>query len=123
MKSLTLLLFCMSSITSGVAMAYEAGTCTPHRIYSETYENSKTVASRMRPSVTLSQEWSDARIIAAFGLTHAIADGAVQGPDGTQKTYRVRKNKISILRSVSTGLVIRVNRGHYAGYWIVDYCH
>jgi hypothetical protein len=125
MKSVALLLFSMSLVASEIALAHHTDTCTPLKIHRETYphENSKTVAAAMRSHVTLSPDWGDARILAAFGFTHAKADDAVQGADGTQANYHVRKTRISIVRSVSTGLVVRVSHGRYVGDWIVEPCH
>jgi hypothetical protein len=68
----------------------------------------------------LSPGWNDAQILAAFGFTHATAADSEQGVDGTQATYHVGKTRITIVRSASTGLVIRINRGRYAGYWLVE---
>jgi len=77
----------------------------------------------MPSHVTLSPEWDDTRILAAFGFTHAKVDGDTRGADGNQVDYHVGKNKVDIVRSASTGMVFRVSDGRYAGYWFVEPCH
>jgi hypothetical protein len=76
----------------------------------------------MRSHITLSPEWDDVRILAAFGFMHAIADDTVPGADGAQANYHVGKTRISIVRSASTGLVVGINDGRYAGDWMVGPC-
>lgn len=125
MKSAALLLVAMVLGESAVAAGLDTHKCLPRDIHRETYsdESSKTLAAATRSKVKLASDWNDGQILAAFGFTQATAADSEQGIDGTQAAYRVGKTSISIVRSASTGLVIRINRGRYAGYWIVEPCY
>ena len=124
MKSTVFLLLAMSLGGSTVALGQDTHKCTPHDVQRETHadESSKTLAAAMRSKVKLSPGWNDPQILAAFGFNDATAARGEQGVDGTQATYHAGKTMISIVRSASTGLVIRINRGRYAGYWMVEPC-
>jgi hypothetical protein len=110
---------------STVALGQNMHKCTPHEVQRETHTggSSKTLAASMRPKIKLLPEWNDARILAALGFTDATAAHGEQGVDGTEATYHAGKTMITIVRSASTGLVIRINRGRHAGYWIVEPCN
>ena len=97
----------------------------PRAIHREIFpgESSKDVAVAMRTNVTLSPNWDDSRILAAFGFSSAVADrNSTPGIDGSQVSYRVGKAKIHIVRSYSTGLVVTINNGRYSGAWLVEPC-
>jgi hypothetical protein len=125
MKSTALLLLAMTVGGSTVALAQVTHKCAPHEVHRETYsdESSEVLAVAMRSKVKLSPEWNDAQILSAFGFTNATAANGEQGIDGIQATYHAGKTMITIVRSVSTGLVIRITRGRHAGYWIVEPCN
>ena len=125
MKSAALLLLAMTMGGSTVALGQDTHRCTAHEVQRETHadEGSKTLAAAMRSKVKLSPEWNDAQILSAFGFADATAAHSEQGVDGTQATYHAGKTMITIVRSASTGLVIRINRGRHAGYWIVEPCN
>jgi hypothetical protein len=125
MTSAALVLLAMTLSESTIALAQDMHKCMPRDIHRETHsdESAKTLAAAMRSKIKLSPDWNDAEILAAFGFTHPTAADNEQGVDGTQATYRVGKTSITIVRSASTGLVIMINRGRHAGYWIVEPCY
>ena len=115
----------MSLVTSQIAVGQGAHKCTPRKIYWEVYpgESFTNVGGAKRLYVTLSPDWDDTRILTAFGFTHAIVAGGVRGADGSQVDYQTGKTKVTITRSASTGIVVSVKGGRYAGNWIVEPCH
>jgi len=125
MKRLSILLFTVGLITSEIALGQDTDKCAPRTIHQEIYpgESSKEVAAAMRTAVTLWSKWEDSRILAAFGFTKAVADrDTVHGVDGRQLSYHVGKTKVTIVRSYSSGMVVTVSNGRYAGAWLVDRC-
>lgn len=125
MKSAALLLLAMALGGNTVAAGLDTHQCLPRDIHRETYldDSAKTLAAAMRSKVKLASDWNDGQILAAFGFTQATAADSEQGIDGTQAAYHMGKTSISIVRSASTGLVISINRGPYAGHWIVEPCY
>jgi hypothetical protein len=124
MRSAALLLLAMTVGGSTIALGQDMHKCMLGDVHRETDsdESSEMVAAAKRSKVKLSPEWNDAQILRAFGLTHATAADSKQGVDGSQAAYHMGKTSITIVRSASSGLVIRINRGRYAGYWIVAPC-
>ena len=68
----------------------------------------------------LTPKMSDAEILNAFGIDISKAESKrIQGPDGFQMNYTLGDQKVTILRSMVTGIVIYAT-GPIDGHWDLD---
>jgi len=125
MKRHLILVFAVGLVVSDIALCQDIPKCAPRKIHKEICpgDSSRAVSAAMRGNVTLSPNWEDTQILAEFDLASATPDhDSSHGVDGRQASYHASKTKLTIVRSASTGLAIRVSRGRYAGAWLVEPC-
>jgi len=94
----TLYRFSLSCVLAVVVVA-ETSACAPS-------SKGKTVTGAAF-EVELSVSWSDERILGALGLDREkMTRSHMLGPDGGQSVYKHGKARLSIVRSISTGVFV-----------------